>query len=120
MRTILFVLFSFILIIAFQQCNKNEFSISPNNSIKITNDTIIYDDVKCLPCCNRKRPDNCNQYPFPPGISLAVGNPAHDICITCPCCIDIWDYYGGTLPPPEQIPENIVNIVGCDETIIEH
>jgi hypothetical protein len=115
MRTILLLLISFILIVLLQECNldnRNEIT----NSLFTKDSTFIEILPPCLPCCNAGRPHDCSN--FPDGISLGVGNPQHDICITCQCCLDVWNYYGGSLPP--EIPENIVNIVGCDETKTEH
>jgi hypothetical protein len=116
MRTIIFVLVSFILVIAFQQCNKTEDNFIFNNSNLLIKDSVSYDELKCKPCCNNGKPTDCNEYIN--GISLLVGDPPHDICIPCQCCLDIHEYFGNPETLPPDLPENIVNIVGCDETLI--
>jgi len=107
MRTIIFMLSFFILVTTLQQCNNTDPIV--NTSPVITQDTIKTDDP--IPCCNDRRPSACD----PPNY-LNINTECSDVQVTCVCCQQIWDYYNGILPKPENIPCNIVNVAGCYET----
>jgi hypothetical protein len=108
MRIILLLLISFILVDAFQQCNNTDDNLIVNNFKQNQEDT-LKDDPK--PCCNSGLPSSCVP-PFYMGINTECG----EVQISCECCYQIWDYYGGKPPAPETIPCNIVNVAGCYET----
>ena len=111
MRTIIFVLFSFILVLTLQQCNNSDDNLLTNKSQQIFIDT-LYDDP--LPCCNNGMYPNCN-----PPAYMSLKTVCGEIEITCECCQDIYAYYGypHNLDGIE-VPCFIPGISGCFPTKI--
>jgi len=102
MRTLALVLSSFILIYALQSCNESY------NSDNIVNPKKISTGQTLVQCCNLGRPENCD------GIgSMSLLTDIGDIEIDCECCQEIWDYYGGTLPPDKTLPHTIIGTFVC-------
>jgi len=79
MRTIIFALISFILVLTLQQCNNTDDNLLSNKSQQIFIDT-LYDDP--LPCCNTSRPRECCQ-----DIYAYYGYPHNLDGIEVPCFI---------------------------------
>jgi len=104
MRTFVMVLTSFILIYTLQSCNEDYNSENTINP-KIQN---ISSGQTQVQCCNLGRPENCD------GIGkMSLLTDIGDIEIDCECCQEIWDYYGGTLPPDRTLPHLIIGTSVC-------
>lgn len=102
MRTLVLVLTSFILIYALQSCSENYDSDNPINPKKISSGQTI------VQCCNLGGPEYCDDI----GIMSLLSDIA-DITIVRECCQEIWDYYGGTLPPDKTLPHTIMGTFLC-------
>lgn len=100
MRTIvLFVLLLGIVLLI------NQTTTSKNNDFKKVTVASVKGGVdECqggdIPCCNAGRPPNCT----PPVPRYGLATSCGEISVSCKCCQQIWDHYGGTLPPANQIP----------------
>lgn len=106
MRTIFLVLASFILIIAFQNCNDNTL----NNEIVTdrADQPKIVSKSDPLPCCNLGRPENCNSIG-----EMSLMTDIGDVIIDCECCQELWDFFNGELPPGSKISHLIIGSYVC-------
>lgn len=94
MRTIIFILCSFILVFVFQTCNENEEDKVSFVDGPAVSDSIVNTGSACPPCCNAGMPTDCNLFPER---SLYLADLQQEICITCECCLEVYAIYGN--PP---------------------
>jgi len=99
MRTIILLTVSFILIFIFATCNKEQPVNYTTRLNKQPRDTTVFGKEACGPCCNAGKPVNCENVPI---LSLYVYDLDKDICITCECCKEVYEFYGN--------PENLYGI----------
>lgn len=103
MSTIKYILTSLILIVLFYSCS-DLINVNENSS----GNKIITNKVELLKCCNLERPEQCEE-----NEKRSLLTDIGDIEISCECCQELWDFYGGSLPPGSQIPHIIIGIQVC-------
>lgn len=88
MRTIILLIFTFILVVVFQKCSDSTISPSSDNStnININRDTL---NGNPLPCCNSGKPDDCD-----PTFKMGLYTECGEIEISCECCREVYEFYG--------------------------
>lgn len=102
MKTIFVILFLSGIIFLIQSCSEQITDKSLiTNSINVNNASLFK-------CCNLGRPEECSE-----NEKRSLLTDIGDIIISCECCQEVWDYYGGVLPPGNEIPHTILGVYVC-------